>query len=332
MKYPRIVINWSLSLVVSILLLAPGHAQSASDNVLVKAGQKVVFLGDSVTGLGWSVPGGYINLVVSGLEAQGIKVTPIPAGVGGNTSREMLARLDHDVLSAKPDWMTLSCGVNDVWGRERGVDLETYKKNVASIVDKAEAAGIKVMILTATPIYEVAITEFSPKLDLYNDFLRQFAKERKLPLADVNAAWMNAMKDEKPRWGTRFLTIDGVHPNPDGHRLMAQAILEAFGLSPDQVATAEEKWLDAPGSATIQAGVNLLASDPITLRQYDALKKVAANRKITTFDLINTLYLEAIRDTLQAHGQLSSSNKGPIENQIQAETQVCFDKKIDALK
>ncbi len=27
----------------------------------------------------------------------------------------MLARLDEAVISKKPQWMTLSCGVNDVW-------------------------------------------------------------------------------------------------------------------------------------------------------------------------------------------------------------------------
>ena len=70
----------------------------------------------------------------------------------------MLARLDKDVISKKPQWMTLSCGVNDVWhfklklGKRtfQGVGLEDYKKNIRAIVDKAQAAGIKVMILTST--------------------------------------------------------------------------------------------------------------------------------------------------------------------------------------
>ena len=83
-----------------------------------------------------------------------MKIQIIPAGVSGNTSKDMLARLDKDVLSKKPQWMTLSCGVNDVWHGVNGVPLDQYKQNITSIVDQAQAAGIKVVILTATMIGE----------------------------------------------------------------------------------------------------------------------------------------------------------------------------------
>ena len=63
------------------------------------------------------------------------KIEVIPAGVGGNTSKDMLARLDRDVLSKKPDWMTLSCGVNDVWHGATGVPLDQYQQNITSIVE-----------------------------------------------------------------------------------------------------------------------------------------------------------------------------------------------------
>src|SRR5471032_2128146 len=76
--------------------------------LLVKDGQKVAFLGDSLTAHGWELPGGYLHLVVAGLAVEGVKIVPIPAGAGGNTSNDMLARLDVSVLSQKPGWMTLS--------------------------------------------------------------------------------------------------------------------------------------------------------------------------------------------------------------------------------
>jgi hypothetical protein len=37
----------------------------------------------------------------------------------------LLARLDAEVISKKPQWMTLSCGVNDVWHfKFEGVGIE----------------------------------------------------------------------------------------------------------------------------------------------------------------------------------------------------------------
>ncbi len=282
-------------------------------------------MGDSITGMGWSVPGGYVKLVVSGLEALGIKVVPIPAGVGGNTSREMLARLDKDALSLKPDWLLLSCGVNDVWGR--GIDLDTFKKNITSIVDQAQTAGIKVMILTPTPIYERADSEFSQKLPAYVAFMVQLARDRKLPLADLHAAYFTYLNAQPPDPTNNTLTIDGVHPNPDGHLVMAQGVLEAFGVTPEQMAKVKEAWLAAADDANVSCDFGFRGNVPITLGQYETLKKVAAERKVTVGVLIHGVYMESIRDALIAHGDLSTIH----QDNISTEAQPIFRQKIEAL-
>ena len=107
------------------------------------------------------------------------KPQAIGAGISGHKSNDMLARLDRDVIGRKPDWVTISCGVNDVWHGATGVPLEPYKKNMTEIVDKCQAAGIKVVLLTSTMITEDAGAVFNQKLAAYNDFLRELAKEKK---------------------------------------------------------------------------------------------------------------------------------------------------------
>jgi len=69
----------------------------------VKDGQKIAFMGDSITEAGSQDPAGYVNLVIRGLEANGIKATAIPAGMSGHRATQMFRRLDRDVLSKKPD-------------------------------------------------------------------------------------------------------------------------------------------------------------------------------------------------------------------------------------
>ena len=167
-----------------------GHAE----DIAVKSGEKIAFLGDSITQQGAGSPSGYVHLVISGLEANGIKATAIPAGISGHKSNDMLARVERDVLQKKPDWMTLSCGVNDVWHGAKGVPLEQYKKNITEIVDKCQAAHIKVMILTSTMIGEDQSNENNQKLMAYNAFLRELAKDKKCPLADLNAEMQAALK------------------------------------------------------------------------------------------------------------------------------------------
>ena len=213
---------------------------SRADDILVKSGEKIAFLGDSITQDG-AGPRGYVRLVISGLEASGVKAEAIPAGVSGHKSNDMLARLDRDVISKKPDWMTLSCGVNDVWHGAKGVPLDKYKENITAIVDKCQAANIKVMILTSTMIKEDQSNAENQKLLPYNDFLRDLAKERKLPVADLNADMQAQVKSAPPHPGN-YLTRDGVHMNPMGNQMMASGVLKAFGLTDDQLKKAHEAW------------------------------------------------------------------------------------------
>jgi len=236
-----LVVSGLLSLTAAEAGLTPEVQAADAPPILIADGQTLAFLGDSITQQGWENATGYVKEVVAGLAANGITVTPIPAGKSGNKSNDMLARLDNDVLSKKPNWMTLSCGVNDVWHGANGVPLDKYKENITSILDRAKAAGVKVMILTATVIYEDLANSENQKLNDYNTFLRAIAKERGLPLADLNADIQAAITEaNKP--GTNQMTGDGVHMNPAGNKVMARGVLRAFGLGKPMLAKAEDAW------------------------------------------------------------------------------------------
>lgn len=231
----------------TLCMLGAVHARAAE--VAVKNGQAIAFMGDSITAQG-TQPGGYVTLVIRGLEANGIKTTALPAGISGHKSDQMLARLERDVLAKKPDWMTLSCGVNDVWHGAKGVPLEQYKENITKIVDQCQAAGIKVMILTSTMIKEDAANESNQKLATYNDFLHELAKEKKCLLADLNAAMQAELAKAGPDRKGNILTKDGVHMNALGNQMMATGVLEAFGLDAMQIAKARESWVEPTAVAT----------------------------------------------------------------------------------
>jgi lysophospholipase L1-like esterase len=272
------------SLWVPALVPAVGRAEPA-----VKTGEKIAFLGDSITQGGANNASGYVRLVISGLEANGIKAMMIPAGISGHKSNQMLERLDKDVISKKPDWMTLSCGVNDVWHGANGVPLDAYKKNITAIVDRAQAAGIRVMILTATMIREDATNSENQKLAPYNAFLRTLAAEKKCLLADLDADMHDALKPGPHH--DHQLTSDGVHMNPLGDRMMARGILKAFGLSDTEMKTADDVWLNAPNTCEVGGKTKL------TLRQYEQLRQLAATRGTSVGNLMQDETAKAI-DTL----------------------------------
>lgn len=216
----------------------------------IKNGESLAFLGDSITQQGWTNPYGYLHLVGTALKSKGVEIKIIPAGISGHKSTNMNARMERDVVKKKPVWMTLSCGVNDVWHGAHGVSLDRYKQEITSILDKADEAGIKVIILTATMIKEDAQNELNKKLIPYNEFLRQTAKERKYLLADLNADMQKIVAESKaknPKYRGNFLTSDGVHMAGAGNEMMARGILKQFGMTDAELdKVKEEVWKKIP--------------------------------------------------------------------------------------
>jgi lysophospholipase L1-like esterase len=288
---------------------------SAHAEILVKDGQKVAFMGDSITAGGWGNPGGYVRLVVAGLEANGVKVTPIPAGIGGHKSDQMLARLKKDALDKQPNWMTLSCGVNDVWHGARGIPLDQYKQNISAILDQCAAAGTKVVVLTATVIGEELDNDNNQKLAPYNEFLRNLAKERKAPLADLYGMCEAAIKATPNTTGKpgRLLTSDGVHMAPAGDQLMARGVLQAFGLDAAQLKKAEAAWQEIPGAGSVRVrfdagqGKSLQATAKLTLHQRDQLAAQATKSGKSLDALLSAAYAEDVKALLKPAGEFENA-------------------------
>jgi len=269
---------------VGALLLAG----SMSAQVAVRSGDKIAFLGDSITAQG-NRPAGYVNLVIETLEANGIKAVKIPAGRGGDRSAHMLKRLEKSVIDRKPQIMILSCGVNDVWQRRNGTSLEDYKKNISAIVEKAQLAGIQVYILTATMITENPDSGFNRKLAAFNDILRSLAKEKNCEIADLNADMQKelaALHAKYPGIKGNLLTVDGVHMNPLGDRIMARGILRAFGLSDEQIAKGDPIWQKKNWNQTMS----------LTVQEYLKLAENAFASGKTVPDYLKMLIRQDIAD------------------------------------
>ena len=220
----------------------------------VRNGDKIVFLGDSITFYGSDHSDGYCQLVLAGLKEMKVKARGVFAGVGGHKSDEMLARIEHDVIKHRPRWMVLSCGINDVWhgtmrGR-KGVDLPEFRNNVKTMVEKARQNGIKVILLTATVIMEDVDSPLNKKVVEYNQAIAEIARTYKCILADTG----KAMRDElakNPQAGkdSRIFTVDGVHMKRSGDEVMAEAILRSLGADDKKMANIRKAWQNIPPAA-----------------------------------------------------------------------------------
>jgi lysophospholipase L1-like esterase len=218
-------------------ILGPAPADMPKDMQL-KKGDQIVAIGDSIT-----QAGGYLLDVDSVLatQYQGLKAPKIiNVGISGQKAEDLVKRFDHDVVQKKPQWVTLSIGINDVWHRlgkpHDPKVLEAYKDNVSKMVDMAQAAGIKVILLSPTVIQEDASAEGNKRLTAYVAAEKQIAAEKKCQFVDLHQMFIDLLAKKPSDVKGNWLTRDGVHMQPMGDALMALGILRALGV-PDEKLT-----------------------------------------------------------------------------------------------
>jgi lysophospholipase L1-like esterase len=224
-----------LAMVLS--LVGPAPADSPKEMQL-GTGDTIVAIGDSIT-----AGGGYLRDIDAVLAQQypNLKIPKvINKGVSGQKAEDLVKRFDRDVIRLKPAAVTISIGINDVWHRLKAPHdekvLAAYKTNVAKMVDQAQAAGIKVILLTPTVITEDPKSDGNRRLVAYVKAEKAIAAEKGCQLVDLHGMFLTAIK-RKP--ANQRLTRDGVHMSPAGDAIMAIGVLRALGV-PDAKTAASD--------------------------------------------------------------------------------------------
>ena len=94
----------------------------------------------------------------------------INAGVGGDTSTRMLARLDRDVLARRPRVVLIMAGLNDAAWVDPGPVARTaprvaeaeYEKNLTEIVARVKQTGASAVLVTPNPMTRAYKFQTSP--------------------------------------------------------------------------------------------------------------------------------------------------------------------------
>jgi acyl-CoA thioesterase I len=197
---PRVVFQLAL---VGLLLLG-ANAQAVARTL------KVVALGDSLTaGYGVAPGKAFTDQLQAALLAKGHDVEIVNAGVSGETAADGLARFDWSVPEGT-DALIVELGANDML---RGFKPEVTKRSLASVLDKARAMKIPVLLtgMRAAPnlgadygrVYDAIFPDLANAYGatLYPFFLDGVASD--------------------PNLNQR----DGAHPNAEGVAVIVQKIL-----------------------------------------------------------------------------------------------------------
>lgn len=206
------------------------HAEDAA----LKSGDRLVFLGDSIT-QGGAAPKGYINVFRELLAERNpdLKVEVIGAGISGNKVPDLERRLEKDVLSKKPSVVVIYIGINDVWHSERGqgTSKENYEAGLRRLIERITEAGGRPVLCTASVIGEKidGSNKLDKLLDHYCEISRKVAAETKTQLIDLRQAFLSYLKEHnQENQEAKILTTDRVHLNEAGNRFVAEQMYTAL--------------------------------------------------------------------------------------------------------
>ncbi len=177
----------------------------------------ILFFGDSLTaGYGLSTEEAFPALVEKKLNEKEKRCKVINAGLSGETSAGGLARIDW-VLRQPIDIFVLELGGNDGL---RGLPLEQTEKNLQAIIDKVKAKYPNVKIVMAGMMVPPNMgADYSKK---FQTIYPTLAKKNKASLIPFLLEGVG---------GNEKLNLpDGIHPNPEGHKIVATNLYNRLKL------------------------------------------------------------------------------------------------------
>ncbi len=198
---------------------------------MFKEGQRIVFIGDSITDCGRKddpegIGSGYVRIVNDYLSLllPDVTLQVVNRGVSGETILDLKARWQEDVVALKPDWLSVSIGINDEWkqvGPERYRD--TYRKLLRETIGQC---GSSLVLMETTIISENPDDGSNERLQPYNRIVREVAEEFGAILVRQNELFQRYLRAQRGK----TLTYDQVHMNSAGNLLIALNWLRACGI------------------------------------------------------------------------------------------------------
>ena len=121
----------------------------------------------------------------------------------------------------------------DIQSRQAS-QASSYQQHVEDMITQAEKIGAKVVVLSTTVIHEDDTNKENAKLKSYNAALRDLAKKDHATFVDYQKPFWALITAYQKETGGRelLLTVDGVHMNAAGNRVMAHTLLTGLGITP----------------------------------------------------------------------------------------------------
>ena len=187
-------------------LLLAGCGAAVQPAPVPKPLNTVVFMGDSITrrwDLATYFPG----------------KTYTDVGIEGNTTAQMLARFETDVVAQHPDGVIILGGTNDLYYAE---PVDVPEANLQAMCEAARAAGIVPLLSTIMPRGGAAALT-NPQIVEVNAWIKAYGQRAGITVADYYPVMVGPDGEVLPG-----LTSDGIHPTAAGYAVVTPVAAAAL--------------------------------------------------------------------------------------------------------
>ena len=240
-----------------LVFIVSVSVQAAEEVAFPLKAQKILFLGDSITNAG-----GYIDQLEAQLRVQGLDPMPEILNLGLSSETccglsepdhpfprpNVQERLERALETIKPDVVVACYGMNDgiyyPFSEER---FQKYQAGVQELIEKVHRAGAKVVLMTPPPFDSLPVKEktrpagaeeyayYAPFVN-YDEVLTRYGKwimqdlKGAEQVIDLHTPLTSYTKQQRKSDPAFTMAPDGVHCNAIGHEMIADAILNAWGV------------------------------------------------------------------------------------------------------
>lgn len=188
----------------------------------------ICIFGDSITeGYYDEEKGGWVNRVKKKLNNDKI----YNLGISGNTTQDLLKRFDSGILNKNPDIIIIAIGVNDsailASKNNNWVAIDKFEENIVKLIKKSKKISKEIIFIGLTPCEEEKTSPipWAPDVTYKNAFIKKYNDEIKEICKKENVKFID-LYDEMVKMDYKELLQDGLHPNANGHKWMAEKIIK----------------------------------------------------------------------------------------------------------
>jgi lysophospholipase L1-like esterase len=264
-------IGWLITTIISLAFCSIAAVaqvgnpdKSVAASLFSKPGARLAVCGDSITEQHFYSR--FIELYFTACMPD-LKVRQCHWGMGGDTARKFSSRMENSLREFQPTVVTFCFGMNDGLYKEFDPAVgKIYGDSMRGMVNSLAAKGTTVFVGGPGVVDSRYYTRTAGKnpAGIYNQTLGQLdaiakavADEAKMPHIPVHDTMMEAMAKAKAALGADYPVAgrDGIHPQLNGHVIMAYAFLKAMGMNGDLGTIT----VDLKGTSTATGGHKVLS-------------------------------------------------------------------------